>query len=388
MDLELWHLILLPLIFAAGWWSRGMERSQMTGAPRDVPERYSRGVRLLLANRQDKAIDCFIRITRVDPDHIDLYFVLGELFRNRGEFGRAIRVHQSVADRTDLPQEVRVRALHALAEDYMKAGLYDRAERTYHLLRFVPTEHFVALRALLQIYIIRHEWVRAIDTARALMIQTGQDYTREIAHYYCELADTAIRMKDYVRAKEYTEKALRTFQGSPRPFILLGSVNVSLGDVEAAKKAWLHVLAHYPEYIPMVVIPLVDLLCAQGKNDRAVALIEKFGASTQCMDQLDGVMNRLLKMTDEQTVQDFSRRALEMQPTLSGYNAYLLLQRQLHPEDAMTQLLSKMIQRYTRRLSRYQCSKCGFLASTYAWGCLSCGAWDCFPLQKSDQMLK
>lgn len=388
MDLELWHLILLPLLFAAGWWSRGMERSQMTGAPRDVPERYSRGLRLLLANRQDKAIDCFIRITRVDPDHIDLHFVLGELFRSRGEFGRAIRVHQSVADRTDLPQDVRVRALHALAEDYMKAGLYDRAEKTYRLLRYVPTEHFVALRALLQIFIIRHEWVRAIDTARALMRQTGQDYTREIAHYYCELADIAIRTKDFVRANEYIENALSYFQGSPRPYILLGSVCLALGKQEEAKKAWNHILSAYPEYIPMVVIPLVDLLCAQRKQEEALELIQKFGSSTQCMDQLDAVMNRLLKISDERTVQTFAYQALQTQPTLSGYNAYLQLQRQLHPDDEMTQLLSKMIQRYTRRLSRYQCSKCGFLASTYAWGCLSCGAWDCFPLQKNDQMLK
>ena len=96
MDLELWHLILLPVLFAAGWISRGVEKRQNEAEVTQTPEAYSQGVTLLLAGKEEKAIDCFIEAVRLEPERTDLHFILGRLFRGRGEFARAIRVHESL----------------------------------------------------------------------------------------------------------------------------------------------------------------------------------------------------------------------------------------------------------------------------------------------------
>ena len=224
MDLELWHLILLPVLFAAGWISRGVEKRQNEAEVTQTPEAYSQGVTLLLAGKEEKAIDCFIEAVRLEPERTDLHFILGRLFRGRGEFARAIRVHESLMNNADLPTEDRVEAIRALAEDFMTAGLFDRAEEAYRMLADIPDTHLDALRALLRIYIIEHEWTAAIDTARALEKEAEEDRSQEISHYYLELADTALRQKRLDFADECVDEALRTVAHSPRAWVTRGVI--------------------------------------------------------------------------------------------------------------------------------------------------------------------
>ena len=157
MESELWYLVLIPVLFAAGWWARGLDAGERERNSRRLPEAYSRGVAMLMSDRPDKAIDPFIEVVRLDPELIELHHVLGTLFRRRGEFERAIKLHNHLVNREDIPEEDRVKALQALGEDYMTAGLFDRAEETYRRLLRNPTEHLDALRALLEIYCIEHE---------------------------------------------------------------------------------------------------------------------------------------------------------------------------------------------------------------------------------------
>ena len=166
MEFELWYLVLIPVLFAAGWWARGLEAREREENSRQLPEAYSRGVAMLMSDRPDKAIDPFIEVVRLDPELIELHHVLGILFRGRGEFERAIRLHNHLVNREDIPEADRVKALKELGEDYLTAGLFDRAEQTYRRLLENPSEHLDALRALLKIYCIEHEWTSAIDVAR------------------------------------------------------------------------------------------------------------------------------------------------------------------------------------------------------------------------------
>ena len=122
MESELWYLVLIPVLFAAGWWARGLDAGERERNSRRLPEAYSRGVAMLMSDRPDKAIDPFIEVVRLDPELIELHHVLGTLFRRRGEFERAIKLHNHLVNREDIPEEDRVKALQALGEDYMIAG--------------------------------------------------------------------------------------------------------------------------------------------------------------------------------------------------------------------------------------------------------------------------
>lgn len=385
MDLELWHLILLPVLFAAGWISRGVEKRQNEAEVTQTPEAYSQGVTLLLAGKEDKAIDCFIEAVRLEPERTDLHFILGRLFRGRGEFARAIRVHESLMNNADLPTEDRVEAIRALAEDFMTAGLFDRAEETYRMLADIPDTHLDALRALLRIYIIEHEWTAAIDTARALEKEAEEDRSQEISHYYLELADTALRQKRLDFADECVDEALRTVAHSPRAWVTRGVIALSAGDAAKAEAAWRRLLEFAPEYVPLVAGRLADAMVAQGKKEEALDFLVRCGNDPAATDAVDEILTRIGKLAGDEKARVFAEEILKAHPTLATYGAYLKGATGASPNEEMTKMLSGMMQRYAKRFSRYQCKKCGFLASSFAWGCLGCGAWDSFPPRKIDE---
>ena len=134
MEFETWWLLGIPAFFALGWIAARIDIRQLLSESRTLPRGYFKGLNFLLNEQPDKAIDAFIEIVKLDPETVELHFALGNLFRRRGETERAIRVHQNLLARADLPQEHQVHALYELGQDYLKAGLLDRAEETYNKL--------------------------------------------------------------------------------------------------------------------------------------------------------------------------------------------------------------------------------------------------------------
>ena len=129
MDFDLsWILLGLPLAFGLGWLASRLDLRQLRMENRQNPKAYFKGLNHLLNEQQDQAIDAFIEAVQQDPDTSELHFALGNLFRRRGEFERAVRVHQHLLSRADLSSADHDRAQHALALDFLKAGLLDRAE--------------------------------------------------------------------------------------------------------------------------------------------------------------------------------------------------------------------------------------------------------------------
>ena len=117
MEFELWYLVVLPLVFAAGWFGRGFESRMRAADNAAMPHSYFRGLNLLLNDQHDKAIDAFIEVVKLDSETIELHHALGNLFRRRGEFDRAVRMHTHLLNRADLPARERSLALAELGQD-------------------------------------------------------------------------------------------------------------------------------------------------------------------------------------------------------------------------------------------------------------------------------
>src|SRR6188508_645027 len=131
MEIENWWLLALPLFFALGWMAARIDIRQIVSESRTLPMSYFKGLNFLLNEQPDKAIEAFIEAVKVDPQTVELHFALGSLFRRRGEIERAIRMHQTLVERPDLQDEQKRAALYELAQDYLKAGLLDRAEELF-----------------------------------------------------------------------------------------------------------------------------------------------------------------------------------------------------------------------------------------------------------------
>src|SRR5216117_1633597 len=134
MEFELWWLLGFPLFFALGWLAARVDIKQLLSESRALPLSYFKGLNFLLNEQPDKAIEAFIEVVKVDPQTIELHFALGSLFRRRGEVERAIRMHQNLLERPDLGAEQKVIALAEFGQDYLKAGILDRAEQVFKRL--------------------------------------------------------------------------------------------------------------------------------------------------------------------------------------------------------------------------------------------------------------
>ncbi len=124
----IWLLLALPVAFGLGWLFSRLDVWHWKLESRHQPRAYFTGLNHLLNGQQDHAVDSFIEAVQNDPDTSELHFTLGNLFRRRGEYDRAVRVHEHLLARADLSSVDRERAQMALAQDYAKAGLLDRAE--------------------------------------------------------------------------------------------------------------------------------------------------------------------------------------------------------------------------------------------------------------------
>ncbi|OYY53415.1 MAG: lipopolysaccharide assembly protein LapB, partial [Polaromonas sp. 35-63-240] len=162
-----WVLLGLPFFFTLGWLASRLDLRQMRIENRQAPKAYFKGLNFLLNEQQDQAIDAFIEAVQNDPDTSELHFALGNLFRRRGEYERAVRVHEHLMSRGDLSQPERDRAQHALALDFLKAGLLDRAESALRKLEGTPFEEEARL-ALLSIYERSRDWANATEIAARL----------------------------------------------------------------------------------------------------------------------------------------------------------------------------------------------------------------------------
>src|SRR5690349_14033144 len=288
MDLEYWWLLALPLFFALGWLAARIDIKQLISESRTLPMSYFRGLNFLLNEQPDKAIEAFIEVVKVDPQTVELHFALGNLFRRRGEVERAIRMHQNLADRTDLATEQRVTAVYELGQDFLKAGLLDRAEEMFLKLQGTPYEQ-AGLKFLLEIYEQEKDWLKAIEISRRMDSVTGQSSQREIAHFYCELGQSELTHARPDGARNYLEEALNINRKCVRANILLGDIAISARAQEEAIELWKRVEAQNPSYLPLVAERILSAYRHLGRLDEGIALLRSYLTRYPSLDMLNSV---------------------------------------------------------------------------------------------------
>ena len=235
----LFLFLLLPVAALSGWLIGRRDKPQIARRHgHELPLGYIKGLNYLLDEQPDKAIDVFIQMLDVNSETVETHLALGSLFRRRGEVDRAIRIHQNLIARPTLNAEQRMHALNELGQDYMRAGLLDRAEALYAELVESGPHTINALQQLIDIYQQEKDWEKAIESARKLAFKTRKSQDTVIAHYYCELAEQELRANETHKALKLIKKALATDSRCARASILEGDIEYRLGDVKSAIRAY------------------------------------------------------------------------------------------------------------------------------------------------------
>ena len=380
---EYWQLLLIPLFFGLGWAAARVDMRQVVHESRALPRSYFQGLNFLLNEQPDKAIDSFLEVARVDSQTVELHFALGNLFRRRGETERAIRMHQNLIDREDLDEEVRLHALSELGQDYLKAGLLDRAEEIFNRLLGSPFEA-EAKKNLLEIYQVEKEWLKAVAIARELPDAVRQ---QEVAEYYCELAAGEIMRSRPETAREYLENAMQQNRKCVRASLLLGDLLLQEGKPEAAIEAWLRIEQQDPAYLALVAQRLLEAYRKLERREEGFALLRGYLAHYSSLDLLDVVYQLVLEVEGSESAYRLVQAELQRNPTLLGLEKLLSARLPLAPPEVMpdVELAKTIVQGYTKRLSRYRCDNCGFKARQFYWRCPACGGWETYPPRRSEE---
>ena len=380
---EYWQLLLIPLFFGLGWAAARVDMRQVVHESRALPRSYFQGLNFLLNEQPDKAIDSFLEVAKVDSQTVELHFALGNLFRRRGETERAIRMHQNLIDRVDLSDAVRLHALSELGQDYLKAGLLDRAEEIFNKMIGTAYEED-AKRNLLEIYQVEKEWLKAIAIARELPDVASH---REIAEYYCELAANEIMRSKPDSAREYLDTAMQQNRKCVRANLLHGDLFLQEGKPEEAIDAWQRIEQQDPAYLALVAQRLLDTYRKLERREEGIALLSGYLERYPSLDLMEVVYQLVLEGEGSEAAYRMVRAELQRNPTLLGLEKLMgarlpLVSPEVRPD---VELARTIIQGYTKRLSRYRCDNCGFKARQFYWRCPACGGWETYPPRRSEE---
>ncbi len=383
MEFDLsWILLGLPLAFVLGWLASRMDLRQLRLENRQTPKAYFKGLNYLLNEQQDQAIDAFIEAVQHDPDTSELHFALGNLFRRRGEYERAVRVHQHLLSRGDLSQADRDRAQHALALDYLKAGLLDRAENALNKLEGTAHQSQAHL-ALLSIYERSRDWAKASVIAKKLSDSGQGSFQGRLAHYLCEEAESLDVSQEAAQVISLLEQATEAAPQNARARIALAKTFSQTGRAQEAYATLERLATQVPSALPLVAPKLAALAPALNHTQDALALLEASYAKIPSLDVLNAIVALHSAQGDDGTT-DWYAKHLEREPSLVAATQWIANEKfeheQFHPQ------VQRALERAAKPLQRYRCAACGFEATQHFWQCPGCQAWDSYPARRVEEL--
>jgi lipopolysaccharide biosynthesis regulator YciM len=385
MNLDLsWILLGLPLAFILGWVASRLDLRQLRIENRRNPKAYFRGLNFLLNEQQDQAIDAFIEAVQNDPDTSELHFALGNLFRRRGEYERAVRVHEHLLARADLSVADRQRAQHALALDYLKAGLLDRADEALVKLEGTPFETQARLARLAN-YERSRDWAQAADIARQLDRSEHGSFSSRLAHYLCEQAAALLARGEIAQAEQALRQAITTAPDAARARIDLARLQLEHKQPEQACDTLQEALGACPAATPLIAAPLAQAAIASGRTVAMLARLHDIYEQGPSLDILEALVTLQAAAGSSNTsTRDWYAHHLERELSLVAAAKWLageqLEHEQFHPQ------VQRALDHAIKPLTRYRCAACGFEAKQHFWQCPGCQAWDSYPARRVEEL--
>lgn len=340
--------------------------------------RYFKGLNYLLNDESDKAIDVFIQLAETTHETFEPQLALGNLYRRKGEVDRAIKLHQALIAKAELPERYRTRALLAIGKDYMSAGLLDRAEVLFSELVEIEAHTPEALQSLVEIYQQEQDWLQAIKSASRFQSATNRNMHRPIGHYYCELAELSLAQSDEIEAEKYLASALRVDKKSIRAHLIGAKMHQSNKKYQQAIDEYDLAIKADAAYIPIFIEDMASCFLAVKKGEQLEQKLLKLMEKYQGVSPVLILADYYAKEQGVEFAADFLTQQLKKRASFKGLNALLeindqqsIKQQNFDYIDVLRDLIAKLL----KTKPKLRCRKCGFGAQSLHWQCPSCKHW-------------
>ncbi len=375
--MNLWWLI--PIIIAVSvYLGYSLRHRRFIQQKINLPQNYLLGLNFLLNEEPDKAVDVFIKMLEVDSNMVETHLAVGNLFRRRGEVDRAIRIHQNLIARSQLDQAYREQSLYELGQDYLYAGMLDRAERIF--LEMVNSKEHAenALTALLDIYQQEKMWEKAIQMAYKLENISKKNMHAVIAHYYCELAEEKKLKKQNGQAQLYLSQALDVDHQCARASLLQAELEISANDYQSALKTLKRIKNQNPQYLSEAIEAIAHCYEKLNEEEKLVTylmqILEEYPRGTIVMK----LSEYIRKLKGEKIAANFVADYVRRYPSLGGINLFINLYLSSTEGRARQDLLilQSLMKKLLADKPDYQCVSCGFSGKAMHWHCPGCKQWN------------
>ncbi len=392
VEFEYWWLLVLPLFFTLGWIAARVDIKQLLSESTTLPAAYFKGLNFLISDQHDKAVEAFSEAMQANTDSLELHFALGSLFRRTGETDRAINMHLNLLDKKELTENQRSAVKAELAQDYLKAGLYDRAEELFKGLDDTRYRQ-PALNALLEIYVREREWAQAITTATELERLSGVPFRVEIAQYYCELAMNELIARNQDAARIQLNLALDANKSCVRANVMLGDLEASNGAHQAAISHWKRIEFQQPEYLGLVANKMLKSYSASDQLKAGLAQLNSYLETYKLSSLLSALYEATLVEEGAEKAAKLARNELIRQPNLTTLDQLLQARamadetkKQSNNQDI--QLMQQTVRNAIGNRAAFHCDQCGFRAKQHHWQCPACNAWESLPAEPTEAIAR
>lgn len=370
--------LLLPVAVYSGW-IVAIRQHRFKKAPDNrLSREYVVGLNYLLNEQPDKAVDIFIKLLDVDSETVETHLALGSLFRRRGEVDRAIRIHQNLIARPQLSFDERKEALLALGQDYMSAGMFDRAERIFlEVVEMCGGTEVLSLHGLLDIYQQEKLWEQALGVIKKLELSTGESMQWKAAHYYCEIASRALKQKTLEPAQAAIKQALLIDKQSVRASLMQAEVDMEAGRYKQAIRALKYVPEQDSAFLSEIIDPLVRCHMELDLMDDCVDYLLETLESHPRSSIIFVIAEYLRREKGVDLAIDFVAEKLNKHPSIRGVNRLI----SWHLETAhgkvrdKLRMLHDITSKFLDNKPIYRCLQCGFGGKHLHWHCPSCKQW-------------
>ena len=368
---------LFLLLALAGWAMGRFGERDTEEAPAPLNIDYLKGLNFLLNEQTDQALEHFLRMVRVDDRTIETHFALGSLFRRRGEVDRAIRIHQNIIARPDLASEQRDQALYSLAKDYLGAGLLDRAEKLFVRLAQGSRFQVQALESLCKIYEQEREWGNAIDAGQRLEVLGGRSLALQIAHYHCELAESAAADNDFAAARAHVKKAQSGRPRTMRGALTRAHIARDTGDTKTALKLYHRIIDENTYLIAEALPEIVAIYVREDATDELESALQQMLSKNPEMRSLVAYTAIVNDLGGIPAIDSCVEEYMLNEPTLGEFiDLQQLTQTDTSDHSKALAKVRGALSKLASTTPRYQCQECGFSSQRLLWQCPSCRNWE------------
>lgn len=384
--------LLLPLAFYAGWRTSRKSLSRSQKKQRNLSDNFVKGINFLLSEEPDKALEVFLNNQDIDEYTAETYQLLGNLFRNRGEVDRALRVHQNLISRPSLNAEQKQKAMFSLGKDFFSAGMLDRAESVFQeLLSNTSLSQNVSkasvCASLRTIYEQTQEWQKAIDATDCFKKSNKEDSkavniesSRLIAHYYCELADEALHQGKLNNVDDLMLKARKSFKQSTRLMTLEGDIAYHQKNHKDALSSYLKAIKQDTRLLSMLFIKLEE--SAKSSNNIERLKLELFKMYKKKKDK--SLFETLLILAKNYGGTGEIDALIEAELSSVRLNIESIYRASEYTLDSASTidakkgllLVNKALEAYLSGVPAFRCEHCGYKMHDYLWRCPACHEWD------------